>query len=82
MPKLWLVFGLAYIFVAVLILLDSFVRLHAVWHWGEALHHESFFIATIWAAMVYLFVALVEYIKSRGHSKSGSVGIKKEDSEY
>ncbi|MFC1913347.1 hypothetical protein ACFLX7_04070 [Chloroflexota bacterium] len=82
MPKLWLIFGLAYILVAILILLDSFVRLDAVWRWGEALHHESFFMATSWAAAVYLFVVFVEYMKSRRCSKSGSAGRKKEDSEH
>ena len=70
MPKLWLIFGLIYILVAVLIFLHHFLSFDAVWQWEEALHHEAFFIATIWVSSAYLFVALVEYFKKRRRGKT------------
>ncbi len=71
MPRLWLIFGLAYILVAVLIFLHHYLSYNAMWHWEEALHHEAFFIATIWVVVVYLFVAGVEYLrkKNKGNIK-------------
>jgi hypothetical protein len=69
MPKLWLVFGLAYILAAVLIVLDHFLRFNTAWRWDEALHHEAFFIATIWVAAAYLFVSLVEHIRGKGKKR-------------
>jgi hypothetical protein len=70
MPRLWLVFGLVYVLVAILIFLDHLLRFEAMWHWDEALHHEAFFIATIWVAAAYLFVALVEHIRGRRKVRS------------
>ena len=69
MPRLWLIFGLVYVLVAVLIFLHHFLSFNAMWHWEDALHHEAFFIATIWVAAAYLFVALVEHFKKRRKGK-------------
>lgn len=65
MPKLWLIFGLVYVLAAALIFLHHFLNFKAAWHWEEALHHESFFIATIWVAAAYLFVAGIEYLRNK-----------------
>ena len=65
MPRLWLIFGLVYVLVAILIFLHHFLSFNAMWHWEEALHHEAFFIATIWVATAYLFVALVEHLRNK-----------------
>ncbi len=69
MPRLWLIFGLVYILVAVLIFLHHFLSFNAIWYREEALHHESFFIATVWVSSAYLFVALVEHFKKRRKGK-------------
>lgn len=69
MPKLWLIFGLVYMLVAGLIFLHHFLNFNAMWHWEEALHHEAFFIATVWVASAYLFVALVEHFKKSRRGK-------------
>jgi hypothetical protein len=65
MSRLWLVFGLIYLLIAALIFLHHSLSLNAVWQWEEALHHEAFFIATVWVSSAYLFVAFVEYLKKR-----------------
>ena len=65
MPRLWLIFGLAYILISALIFLHHFMSFDGMWRWEEALHHEAFFIATMWAASVYLFVAGVEHFRNR-----------------
>jgi hypothetical protein len=72
MPKLWLFFGLAYIVGAIIIFLDHFLSYDAMWHWDEAFHHEAFFIATIWVASAYLFVAMVEHIRAKRRERSRS----------
>ena len=69
MLRLWFIFGSVYIFVAALIFLHHFLSFNAMWHWEEAMHHEAFFIATIWVAAAYLFVALVERIAARNKKR-------------
>jgi hypothetical protein len=64
--------GLIYILVAIGIFLDHFLRFEAMWNWEEALHHETFFIATIWVGAAYLTVATVEYTIRRRKTKSQS----------
>lgn len=69
MPRLWLIFGLVCILVAVLIFLHHFLSFNTMGHWEEALHHEAFFIATVWVSSAYLFVAFVEHFKKRRRGK-------------
>ena len=61
MPKLWLILGLIYIVVAIVIFLNHFISLSAMWHWDEFLHHESFVVMTLWVGLAYLSVATTEY---------------------
>jgi len=65
MPRLWSIFGFAYILIAIFIYFHHFLSYNVMWHWEEALHHEAFFIATIWVASAYLFVAIVECLRNR-----------------
>jgi hypothetical protein len=65
MPRLWLIFGLVYVLIAVGIFFHHFLSFPAMWQWEEVLHHETFFIGTVWVATAYLFVAIVELIVAR-----------------
>ncbi len=64
-PRLWLMFGLIYILVAIALFLDHFLRFNAMWHWEEAMHHEAFFVSAVWVSSAYLFVAIVERIRNK-----------------
>ena len=69
MPKLWLILALGYLIAGIAIYLDHMLRFPGMWNWSEAWHHEAFLITTIWVSVVYLTVAVAEYImrKRRRH---------------
>ena len=65
MPRLWLISGLIYIVIALIIYLDQSLRLTGMWQWDQVLHHEAFVMATVWVGAAYFTVALVESTSKR-----------------
>ena len=65
MPGLWLLAGLIYMLAGIGIYLDHTLRFSQQWNWDEFLHHEAFFVMTVWVGAAYLTVALVEYTRRK-----------------
>ena len=69
MKKLLFYLGLIHLLAAIGIFVDQVVRFGIWWEWEDIFHHETYIILLLYATLIFLIVALVEYIRNRGGSR-------------
>ena len=65
MFNLWFILAIGYVIAGSVIYLDHAFRFPNLWNWNQAWYHEAFFITAIWVGIVYLTVAISEYMVRR-----------------